>query len=97
MKIRRFEWILQWSLIGAIGILLGASIVMWIGLIHRYSTLQERNQHLRSELESVNVSTKALDGYLRAFREDAVFAEHEVRSQLNYSKENEIIFKFAKE
>jgi cell division protein FtsB len=97
MKIGRFEWILRWALVGLTCLLLGASIFMGLGLVHRYDALQQRNQHLRQELEWVSVSTSSLDGYLRAFREDPAFAEHEVRSQLNYSKENEIIFRFAKE
>ena len=97
MQIGRLEFILRWFLLGATCILVGAFIVMGLGLFHQYGALQERNQDLRQDLASVNASTKSLDGYLRAFHEDAAFAEHEVRTQLNYSKENEIIFRFSKE
>ena len=65
--------------------------------IFAYLELKARHQQLKQRLETINDHSLDLSQEIRWLKTDRAFTEKMARSQMNYLKENEILYQFPKD
>ena len=65
--------------------------------IFAYLELKARHQQLKERLEAINDHSLDLSQEIRWLKTDQAFTEKMARSQMNYLKENEILYQFPKD
>jgi len=65
--------------------------------IFAYLELKGRHSQLKQRLETVNDRSLDLSQEIRWLKTDRAFTEKMARSQMNYLKENEILYQFPKD
>ena len=65
--------------------------------IFAYLELKSRHELLKQRLESVNDRSLDLSQEIRWLKTDQAFTEKMARAQMNYLKENEILYQFPKD
>ena len=65
--------------------------------IFAYLELKSRHEQLKQRLETVQDHSVDLSQEIRWLKSDRAFTEKMARSQMNYLKENEILYQFPKD
>ena len=65
--------------------------------IFAYLELKSRHEQLKHRLEAVNDKSLDLSQEIRWLKTDQAFTEKMARSQMNYLKDNEILYQFPKD
>jgi cell division protein FtsB/cell division protein DivIC len=65
--------------------------------IFAYLELKTRHEQLKSRLNATNDKSLDLSQEIRWLKTDRAFTEKMVRSQMNYLKDNEILYQFSKD
>lgn len=65
--------------------------------IFAYLELKARHEQLKTRLETVKDKSLDLSQEIRWLKTDRAFSEKMVRSQMNYLKDNEILYQFPRD
>ena len=65
--------------------------------IFAYLELKSRHAQLKARLETVHDRSLDLSQEIRWLKSDRAFTEKMIRSQMNYLKDNEILYQFPKD